>query len=73
MIYQFDYFGRMVASHESYLAAAKWIKTHTYDLPYPAIAAETISFYAGLNDEIQCLRYPAFGFFWSSYSFLGDL
>ena len=73
MIYQFDYCGRMVASHESYLAAAKWIKTHTYDLPYPAIAAETISFYARLNDEIQCLRYPAFGFFWSSYSFLGDL
>ena len=73
MIYQFDGFGRMVAAHESYLAAAEWIKGHTYDLPYPAVAAETIAFYARLNDDLQCLRYPCFGFWFSEYSFLGDL
>lgn len=73
MIYQFDAFGRIVASHESYLAAAEWIKKHSYDLPYVVTASETIAFYARLNDDLQCLRYPCFGFWFSEYSFLGDL
>ena len=73
MIYQFDGFGRMVASHETFLDAAEWIKKHSYDLPYPAVAAETIAFYARLNDDLQCLRYPCFGFWFSEYSFFGEL
>ena len=73
MIYQFDYYGRIVASHNSCLEAAQWIKKHSYDLPCVITASETISFYAGMNDDLQCLRYPCFGFFWSTYSFMGDL
>ena len=78
MIYQFDAFGRMVASHETFLDAAKWIDKHTYPLDDPLCgglpqAAETIAFYCRFNDELQCLRYPCFGFWFSEYSFLGDL
>ena len=73
MIYQFDGFGRMIASHETFLDAAEWINKHSYDLPCVITGSETIAFYARLNDELQCLRYPAFGFYFSSYSFLGEL
>lgn len=78
MIYQFDYCGRMIASHESYLAAAEWVNKHAYDLSDPRCGglvqgAETIAFYCRFNDDLQCLRYPAYGFYFSTYSFLGDL
>ena len=73
MIYQFDYCGRMVASHESYLAAAEWIKGHTDKLLSANAGAKIIAFYVQLNDDLQCLRYPCFGFWFSEYSFLGDL
>ena len=78
MIYQFDGFGRMVASHESYLAAARWLRKHTAYVSSRttrglAQAAETIAFNTRLNDDLQCLRYPCYGFWFSEYSFLGDL
>ena len=53
MIYQFDYCGRMVASHESYLDAAKWIKGHTDKLLSANAGAKIIAFHVQLNDELQ--------------------
>lgn len=79
MIYQFDYYGRIVASHESYLAAAEWIQKCTpYDLADTLSggltqAAETIAFYCRFNNDLQCLRYPCYGYYFSEYSFMGDL
>ena len=73
MIYQFDYCGRMIASHETFLDAAKWIKKHTDKLLSANAGAKIIAFHVQLNDELQCLRYPCYGFWFSEYSFLGDL
>ena len=73
MIYQFDYYGRMIASHESCLDAAMWIKQHTDRLRSANAGVKLIALCARLNDDLQCLRYHCFGYWFSGYSFLGDL
>ena len=78
MIYQFDCFGHIVATHTSYIDAARWLRKHTAyvgSLTTGGIAAaiEKIAECCRLNDDLQCLRYPCFGFWFSEYSFLGDL
>lgn len=72
-IYQFDMYGRFVHSYQTAMDAAIWIKAHIYDLPYLFAGADLIEFTANLNDDEQCLRHKAFCYYWSRYSFLGDL
>ncbi len=79
MIYQFDLLGRLVASHKSYMDAAKWVQERTsYDVRNPLFggleyAAEVIADICRVNDDQQALRWLAYGYWWSTYSFLGDL
>ena len=71
MIYQFDCYGRMVASHETFLDAAKWIKKCT-----PQGIEDAVSYIitcCHINDEMQALRWQVYDYYWSTYSFLGDL
>ena len=71
MIYQFDCYGRMVASHETYLDAAKWIKKCTQQSVEDAVSY--IITCCHINDEMQALRWQVYDYYWSTYSFLGDL
>lgn len=78
MIYQFDCHGRMVASHVSTRAAAEWIQKCTpYDVAKTTQGVEDAALYiihcCHINDEMQALRWQAYGYYWSTYSFLGDL
>lgn len=78
MIYQFDYFGRMVASHESFMDAAKWVQKRTsYDMSKTTQGVEDAALYiihcCYINDEMQALRWQAYDYYWSTYSFLGEL
>lgn len=78
MIYQFDLLGRLVASHKSYMDAAKWVQERTsYDVAKTTQGVEDAALYiihcCHINDEMQALRWQAYGYYWSTYSFLGDL
>lgn len=78
MIYQFDSFGRIMAAHETFIEAAAWINKHTGDLNVSGTgglitAAERIADCCYQNDELLCLREQVFGFYYSGWSFLGDL
>ena len=80
MIYQFDYCGRMIASHETFLDAAKSIKKCTpYDVANNIYtwgidgAALCIAQCCLSNDTLQALRWVCYGYYWSSYSFMSEL
>lgn len=73
MIYQFDAFGKMVASHESFKDAAQWVQKRTSTTQGIEDAVSYIITCCHINDEIQALRWQAYDYYWSTYSFLGEL
>lgn len=77
MIYQFDLLGNLIRSHSSSAEAVRWIDRYYYDVsgtPGGLVeGAELIEYTVRLNDEEQCLKFSAFGHYWSTFSFLGDL
>ena len=77
MIYQFDLLGNLLRSHESSDEAVRWIDRYYYDVSGTlgglVEGAELIEYTVRLNDDEQCLKFSAFGHYWSTFSFLGDL